>query len=1311
MSRINLVIDPSLQSKTTAGYLPAGGAILEYNEVYSFYGVGSLKVLRGVDAGSGVDLASPIPVVAGLPYAFSVYARLPVTIPESAHARVQMVITWTNSMGTVISESTTALLDLDTDVTWYRVGGVWKAPKGATLVQVSVVHPEQGTPGTDIYLDAFLVEQANHIGGYFEELDVAKKMELVNRALSPVPQVVNQVKLGADVILNDLTLNTIDEFGTIWIVSDIEGWWGQTEPEMPDIPRGTEEGSYDVQGRATPRNLTLSGYFIPRDSGTSLTDSLDRLVTATNIIRKGGWFTANEGPNKAVWVRLSGAPEISTVNPRGKTEFSIPLRSADPVKYHWSDDDPDGFTTFDMESSDVPVKRITNYVKDPSMEYGLSSAEVWRNFVKYPNAALGTTAGWAGFTGTTLSATTSQKHSGSHGYEAVCTESLSGVASADGGVEVSGVGPHNYSVWVKAPFGAPIRAFIQEMSGTTVQASGAYTSFTGTMNWQEIRGTYNKTQAGTYLRIALQTTSNNAVTFYWDDASIVSGDRKFPYFDGSMSPQPDLTPSWTGTPGASSSILTGRLPSGVANDSRTRAYGYRSSEWSYSGRYSLATTASKNSSSGGVVTVSDVFGGATTGAKITISVKAHLKEPLPEGTIGTARALRLQLNGAGVTSPKSPSFPNTTGTHEIKWTVTLPAPPLYLELCHGHADGTIWWDDLTITRDSDTGYPFSGDTPDTPENEYYWTGTPGNSTSIHAIKPLDRLVNIGTATVTGLFTFTGPAGAGTSVTNATTDETLVLDKPLRGSGITATVEAVEATNNVATVYTTAPHDLRVGDEISFANMVLPFSGVGGTRILTAVSDIFPYSVSFAFNTDDLNKIPSSGQLYLTNNDVLVVDTYNRMVTYNGEIVGHRNRLTTLTDWVHFAPGDNVMRFYDNATESPVYRKQLVNNVATLTTTGVHYLRAGEVVRVRLAVDRTLQKKALTGNKVTLTTVGAHGYAIGDVINVNSTESAIVASKSRASNVVTLATAAAHGVSVGDQIVVSMPASMTLRIKGITSNVVTLESQVPHGFSAGDTVVVALPTSVNLSAKKASNGVATLTTSVAHGYVPGDTISVALTTVASTTSKSRSGGQVTLTTSASHGFSVGDTVEISLPASANLTGSRVFSSTNNLVTYTTSSAHGFGVGDKISINLPGGEPLEVSNRSATASSCTLTVGTHSFVAGDSIRVSGVSSRYNGTYSVTSTTSTTVTYSDPGAAEGSVASSGTATNASVANHYNGSAVVETTPSATTFTVREWDLSVNATGSATGGSVSNDTNELYNGTRTITAAPAANRFTFNL
>ena len=51
-----------------------------------------------------------------------------------------------------------------------------------------------------------------------------------------------------------------------------------------------------------------------------------------------------------------------------------------------------------------------------------------------------------------------------------------------------------------------------------------------------------------------------------------------PYFDGSYSPDPDLTPSWTGTANDSPSVLTGRVPTGLSNEGNGRRYVSHDSE-------------------------------------------------------------------------------------------------------------------------------------------------------------------------------------------------------------------------------------------------------------------------------------------------------------------------------------------------------------------------------------------------------------------------------------------------------------------------------------------------------------------------------------------------------------------------------------------------------------------------------------------------------------------------------------------------------------------------------------------------------------
>jgi hypothetical protein len=929
--RVNLVKDPSLRSGTTTNYV-ALNSTLSIDTSEGFYGPQSLKVLKSGVNRSGLRLASPVPIVVGLPYAFSVYARIPQTIPAAEFATLTLTIQWLNSTGLVVSTNESAELVLDDDNTWYRVSGVWTAPAGATLATMQVTQPIAGSAGAIFFADAFMIEQAEYVRGFINNIPQAEKNDRVRKAMSHVPQVINGVRLGADITINDLVLNTVDEDNTLWVCTALDGWWGQSSPEAPDIPRGTDDGSYDVEARTQFRSVTITGFFVPEDPEKTLSKSIDRLVSAIDLTRKGGWLLINEGPTKAAWVRLMSKPTIQTVNARGRTAFSVTLRAADPIKYHWDDADPDGFTNVQFLAADQVV----------------------------------------------------------------------------------------------------------------------------------------------------------------------------------------------------------------------------------------------------------------------------------------------------------------------------------------HAN------------------------------------------------------NIGTASVAGIFTITGPVGAGTRIYNSRTDETLTLNHLLRGAGIVARAQQVESRNNVATIYTTEDHKLRVGDRVSLTNMATPLADDGRFYTLTHVSTTFPYSISFDLPSDDINLMNTQGQIALADNDVLVVDTYNKAVSYNGETSGHRYRLATLTDWITIGPGDNTLEFFDSVTHTPVVSKSRTSNTVTLTTDGPHYLVAGEQVVVDLPTDAIIVGKSLTSGKVTLTTDNPHGFAEGDAIDVTTTSSAFISNKIRTSNVVTLTTSTPHGASSGDQIMVQLPENVGVATKVMTGSSATLGTTVAHGFSVGDSITVSLPTSANVTYKALTNGQATLTTGTAHGFAVGDTIVVTMPAAAVITNKARSGTQAVLTTASAHGFSPGDSIVVALPANATPVGMRSISATTRLATINTSAAHNFSVGDRVSISLGMASTHAVTQRSATTTSCTLTTpsgGQGPYTAGERIEVSIGNPRYDGKFTVSSVASGSVTYLSAGAAEAAVAASGSVTNLTTRDSYSGSKVIETIPSATSFTFYAWDETNTTSNSAFGSAnAANMTNTALNGTKTISTV-TANTFTYTL
>ena len=166
---------------------------------------------------------------------------------------------------------------------------------------------------------------------------------LVNKALSAMPTPIKTgMRLDADVRLGNLQLNTIDDDGVVWVVTGIDGWWSHPDTDIPDLDRGYADGSYDTVGRYKSRQITLKGAFLTQ-SPSQVPAARNKLIQATNLVYTGAWLKTEEAPTKASYVRLSGAPNIETKNARGRTEFDIGLRAADPIKYEWYDLDEDGY--------------------------------------------------------------------------------------------------------------------------------------------------------------------------------------------------------------------------------------------------------------------------------------------------------------------------------------------------------------------------------------------------------------------------------------------------------------------------------------------------------------------------------------------------------------------------------------------------------------------------------------------------------------------------------------------------------------------------------------------------------------------------------------------------------------------------------------------------------------------------------------------------------------------------------------------------------------------------------------------------------
>jgi hypothetical protein len=200
-----------------------------------------------------------------------------------------------------------------------------------------------------------------------EVFNQREENSIVDRSLTPLPQPhLTGMKLQGDIALGEFLFNTIDEYGVVWVITEIDGWWQHPEPDMPSIPRGFGDGDYDIKGRYQARIINLQGSFLTPDP--SLVEAArDRLIAATNLVYRGEWLkTGIDSDNKrSSFVRLSGAPNIQTVTARGRTDFSIGLKAADPIKYAWNDSDPSGYERVEIPATNrttgaTGVETITN---------------------------------------------------------------------------------------------------------------------------------------------------------------------------------------------------------------------------------------------------------------------------------------------------------------------------------------------------------------------------------------------------------------------------------------------------------------------------------------------------------------------------------------------------------------------------------------------------------------------------------------------------------------------------------------------------------------------------------------------------------------------------------------------------------------------------------------------------------------------------------------------------------------------------------------------------------------------------------------
>lgn len=359
MARVNLVSNPSFKTDLVGWSATGGATAIARVTTDAYVGDACAQVTKAAVANAGVLSTTGGAVVVGKNYTASAYVRVPTEV-ESGDLKV--FIAWYDAAETQLSISYSTAVTVADIYGWQRLAVTATAPTSAVTARVGVLQPLAGTANAVFLIDAVMLENSSYTKPYQDELDQLHENFSMDNALRrvPVPHLTG-AELNADISLGSLVFNTVDENGVVWVITQVDGWWNLPEPQMNVVERGFADGQYDVSGRYTGRSITLTGAILPPDRA-KLPAARARLLDAANLVKRGDWLKLDEDPTKAAFVRLAGMPTVDTTNQRGRTEFTIMLRAADPIKYKWTENDPDGYAVANLTASTVVANATTTVI-------------------------------------------------------------------------------------------------------------------------------------------------------------------------------------------------------------------------------------------------------------------------------------------------------------------------------------------------------------------------------------------------------------------------------------------------------------------------------------------------------------------------------------------------------------------------------------------------------------------------------------------------------------------------------------------------------------------------------------------------------------------------------------------------------------------------------------------------------------------------------------------------------------------------------------------------------------------------------------
>ena len=252
-------------------------------------------------------------------------------------------------------------------------------------------------------------------------------------------------------------------------------------------------------------------------------------------------------------------------------------------------------------------------------------------------------------------------------------------------------------------------------SGSTISESSLTMTTSGDWQWFS----YEATAPDGAVSARVEISRNQTDVGNWFHVRRAAFSSPGGYFDGSMSPDIDLTASWVGGPDASESILTGVAIAGVTT---SQCVAIRSTRWSKTGRHSMRLIPTGDTASYARLAIPE--GGIR--KRGSIIATTYREAPL-------TGPLHLISGRVSAASPQQvgTQTPNAAGEFESRLTFSELTSNYIAMFGHGGTAGSgdVWWDLAGLYEGDYTGPVFTGDNTDSDEEVFAWAGERNNSPS------------------------------------------------------------------------------------------------------------------------------------------------------------------------------------------------------------------------------------------------------------------------------------------------------------------------------------------------------------------------------------------------------------------------------------------------------------------------------------------------------------------------------------------------------------------------------------------------------